>query len=108
MCSKICYPHQAPPLLAPLLKLAPGFDLKAVADHTVGWWLQTEDLPDPSNRVQVVGDKQYLYYTVNNTEAGDRLINRWVKILKQVDQAEHMLPFNRSLAEIICGKMKSF
>jgi hypothetical protein len=42
-------PAEAPRLLAPLLKLRPDAELKVVADHTVGWWLQTEDLPDPNN-----------------------------------------------------------
>jgi hypothetical protein len=40
-------PASAPGLLAPLLKLRPGAELKTIANHSVGWWLQTEDLPDP-------------------------------------------------------------
>jgi choline dehydrogenase-like flavoprotein len=86
-------PAEAPSLLAPLLKLAPGFDLKAIADHTVGWWLQTEDLPDPNNRVRMDGSKLHLEYTPNNTEAGDRLTQRWIQVLKQVDRVEHCIPF---------------
>jgi hypothetical protein len=35
----------------------------------MGWWLQTEDLPDPNNRVRIEADKIHLDYTLNNTEA---------------------------------------
>ncbi len=86
-------PAEAPALLAPLLKLRPGAELKTIADHSVGWWLQTEDLPDPENRVRVKGDRLCLNYSSNNTEATARLTQRWTSILKQIDQAEHLLPF---------------
>jgi choline dehydrogenase-like flavoprotein len=86
-------PASAPGLLAPLLKLRPGAELKTIANHSVGWWLQTEDLPDPDNRVRVKGERLYLDYTSNNSEATTRLIHRWQGILKQIDQAEHLLPF---------------
>lgn len=87
-------PAEAPALLAPLLKLRPGAELKAIADHSVGWWLQTEDLPDPNNRVRVKGDSLYLDYKPNNTEAGSRLIKRWAAVLRQIDQTEHLIPFS--------------
>ncbi|MBD2102795.1 FAD-dependent oxidoreductase [Leptolyngbya sp. FACHB-261] len=87
-------PAEAPALLAPLLKLRPGAELKTVADHTVGWWLQTEDLPDADNRVRVEGEHLYLDYKPNNTEASSRLIKRWTSVLKQVDRAEHTIPFS--------------
>ncbi|PSB65376.1 hypothetical protein C7B79_05770, partial [Chroococcidiopsis cubana CCALA 043] len=77
-----------------LLKLRPGAELKAIADRSVGWWLQTEDLPDPDNRVRVEGDRLYLEYKPNNTEAASRLIQRWATVLKQVDRAEHFMPFS--------------
>jgi choline dehydrogenase-like flavoprotein len=70
-------PAEAPPLMAPLVKLIPEFERHLIAERSVGWWLQTEDLPDPNNRVRVAGDRIYLDYTPNNTEAGDRLIHRW-------------------------------
>jgi choline dehydrogenase-like flavoprotein len=90
-------PAEAPALLAPLLKLRPEAELKAVADHTVGWWLQTEDLPDPANRVRIEGEKGeklILDYTPNNLEASERLVTRWINTLKDVDRAEHFIPFS--------------
>jgi len=87
-------PAEAPPLLAPLVKFAPGLALEQVAERTVGWWLQTEDLPDPNNRVRMVGKQLYLDYTPNNLVARDRLIDRWTHVLKTVDRTlEHVIPF---------------
>jgi len=86
-------PAEAPKLLAPFVKFAPGSELERVAQLSTGWWLQTEDLPDPHNRVQVQGDTIHLRYQPNNTEAGDRLIYRWTQVLKQLDRAEHVIPF---------------
>jgi choline dehydrogenase-like flavoprotein len=56
--------------------------------------LQTEDLPDPNNRVRVVGEQLHIDYTANNTKASDRLIHRWTNVLKAVDRSiEHVIPF---------------
>ncbi|MBF2063054.1 MAG: GMC family oxidoreductase [Calothrix sp. C42_A2020_038] len=77
---------ESPPLLSGLAKLLPGFGLRQLATRSIGWWLQTEDLPDPDNRVRIKNSKLYLDYTPNNTEAHDRLIYRWIDILKTVDK----------------------
>ncbi len=86
-------PAEAPALLAPLAKLAPGFALEEISQHSVGWWLQTEDLPDPANRVHWAGDRLQVDYTPNNVKARDHLFKLWVNILKGVDKLEHLLPF---------------
>lgn len=88
-------PAEAPALLAPFAKLTPDAVLDEIALHTTGWWLQTEDLPDPDNRVQVIDDQIHLHYTPNNIEARDRLIDRWREVLKESDaQTKHVLPFS--------------
>ncbi len=87
-------PAEAPALLAPILKLRPGAELQAVADHTVGWWLQTEDLPDSENRVMFQDGKLTLHYQSNNLKAAERLTTRWIETLKQVDRVEHTIPFS--------------
>jgi choline dehydrogenase-like flavoprotein len=76
---------ESPPILSILAKLMPGFGLRQLATRSIGWWLQTEDLPTANNRVRVVGSKLYLDYTPNNTEAHDRLVYRWQDVLKAVD-----------------------
>jgi choline dehydrogenase-like flavoprotein len=68
--------------LAPMYKgekpietaLAPGWLLDNVARHAVDFWLTTEDLPDPNNRVTVDKDaKVTLRYTPNNRLPAQRL-----------------------------------
>ena len=76
---------ESPPILSVAAKLMPEVGLKQLAKHSIGWWLQTEDLPSPKNRVSVKGDKLYLNYTPNNTEAHDRLIYRWINVLNSID-----------------------
>ncbi len=78
---------EAPPLLSILAKAMPGFGLRQLATRTLGWWLQTEDLPNPENRVRFNNEKIYLDYTPNNLEAHDRLLYHWQEALKEVDRA---------------------
>ena len=88
-------PADSPPLLAPYVKFTPEAALEVMAKHSTGWWLQTEDLPDPNNRVHWKGDKLHLDYTPNNIEARDRLVHRWTSILKAIDRkTKHVVPFN--------------
>ncbi len=53
--------------------------------HSVDWWLMGEDLPDPNNRVSLKGDRISLEYTDNNSESFDRLVDRWIDVLKSID-----------------------
>jgi choline dehydrogenase-like flavoprotein len=71
---------------------APGMALDEVARRSIDWWLTAEDLPDPGNRVTVQGGNIYLDYTDNNTEAFDRLLQRWTEVLKSIDCGDHILP----------------
>jgi len=54
--------------------IAPGFTLELMASHSLDFWLTSEDLPDPNNRVTL--DREggiVLSYTPNNVEAHKRL-----------------------------------
>ena len=54
-----------------LTKLAPHWSLDEVAEHAVDFWLTTEDLPDPDNRVTVDGDGNvHLAYTLEQRRRG--------------------------------------
>jgi choline dehydrogenase-like flavoprotein len=77
---------EAPPMFSLLAKFMPGFGLKQLATHSIGWWAQTEDLPDPNNRVRFEGGKLFVDYTPNNIEAHDRLIYRWIEVLKSIEK----------------------
>jgi choline dehydrogenase-like flavoprotein len=77
---------EAPPLLSVMAKVMPGFGLKQLATRSIGWWAQTEMLPDPENQVQIVGKKLQIQFTPNNTEAHDRLVHRWMNVLQRVEK----------------------
>ena len=54
--------------------IAPNFTLELMAKHSLDFWLTSEDLPDPNNRVTVdQNGKIILTYTPNNLEAHNRL-----------------------------------
>ncbi|NJN00975.1 MAG: GMC family oxidoreductase [Leptolyngbyaceae cyanobacterium RM1_1_2] len=80
-------PAETPPALAPLVKLVPGFGLERIASHSTGWWLQSEDLPAPDNRVRLMGEQVCLEYQLNNTQPHERLAHRWMEVLKAVDHS---------------------
>ncbi|EKV00288.1 choline dehydrogenase-like flavoprotein [Leptolyngbya sp. PCC 7375] len=77
---------EAPPLLSILAKYMPDFGLKQLATRSIGWWIQTEDLPDLNNRVRIDHNKLYIDYTPNNLEAHDRLVYRWIEVLKTIEK----------------------
>jgi len=63
--------------------LTPGFTLDMMAKHSLDFWLTTEDLPDPNNRVTVDRDGHItLDYKFNNEEAHRQLIKQLEKIVQ--------------------------
>jgi choline dehydrogenase-like flavoprotein len=73
-----------------LTKLAPHWSLADTAEHAVDFWLTTEDLPRPDNRVTLDGDANiHLAYTSTNDEEADRLYGELKKILNHVGLAQH-------------------
>ncbi len=66
-------------------KLAPHFALADVAHHAVDFWLSTEDLPNPDNRVTVdsAGDVR-LSYVEGNPVAAKRLYHQFKSMLGQL------------------------
>jgi choline dehydrogenase-like flavoprotein len=73
-----------------LTKLAPHWTLSETAGHAVDFWLTTEDLPLPDNRVTLDGDGNiHLAYTSSNDEEADRLYHELKKILNHVGMAQH-------------------
>jgi choline dehydrogenase-like flavoprotein len=64
--------------------IAPGWTLDLMARHSLDFWLTSEDLPDPDNRVTL--DRQggiVLSYRPNNEEGHRRLVARLKALLKQ-------------------------
>ncbi|MGH2539146.1 MAG: GMC oxidoreductase [Actinomycetota bacterium] len=73
-----------------LTKLAPHWSLQDVARHAVDFWLTTEDLPMPGNRVTVDGDGNvHLAYRSTNDEEASRLYHEMKQILNHVGLPQH-------------------
>ncbi len=75
-----------------MTKLAPTFSLADVAEHAVDFWLSTEDIPQPENRVSVGRDgKLTLSYRASNNTARDRLFEQLRSLLGRLGMHEHHL-----------------
>ncbi len=74
---------------------APDFALRAMASHSVDWWLTAEDLPHPDNRITLTraGEIQ-LSLRDRYHEHFDRLIARWTDVLKEIDATDQTIPLS--------------
>jgi len=73
-----------------LTKLAPHWSLDMAAKHAVDFWLTTEDLPKPENRVTLDGDGNvHLAYTYTNEAETGALYEEFKKVLNTIGMAEH-------------------
>jgi len=73
-----------------LTKLAPRWALEKVARHAVDFWLTTEDVPKPDNRVTVDRDgNTHLAYRQTNDIEAEGLYGELKKILNHTGMAEH-------------------
>lgn len=74
-------------------KFAPGFTLDEMARHAVDFWLTSEDLPLPQNRVTLnsKGEIQ-LHYEFTNIEPVNRLRQKLQSMLDLLDMHPHLIP----------------
>ena len=84
--------------------LAPGFTLDLMARHSLDFWLTSEDLPDPDNRVSLNRRGEIvLSYRPNNEEGHRRLVEKLKGLMAQQTRcgvhghACHQGLFSRSL-----------
>ncbi len=81
--------------------IVPGMTLDIMAKHSLDFWLTSEDLPDPENRVTVNRDgKIVLSYVPNNEEGHRRLTDKLKCLLKEID-CTHIIPRNLFLGQRI-------
>jgi choline dehydrogenase-like flavoprotein len=75
-------------------KLAPTRTLEDMARHAVDFWLSTEDLPRPENRVTLSRDGHIqLSYRQTNHESAKRLYHKLKKLLAHTGMhADHLIP----------------
>jgi choline dehydrogenase-like flavoprotein len=67
-------------------RLAPQWSLERIARHAIDFWLSTEDLPKPDNRVTVDAEgKVTLSYSETNAVPKKRLYDEVKSILGQLD-----------------------
>ena len=76
-----------------LTALMPNRGLEEIARHAVDFWLTTEDLPRPDNRVTVDRDgKLTLHYTPNNQVPKQKLYDKLRSMLNQIGlQSQHLV-----------------
>ena len=64
--------------------LTPDFTLDYMANHSIDFWLTSEDLPDPDNRVTLDAQGNIvLSYKPNNEEGHKRLISKLKELMQQ-------------------------
>jgi len=64
--------------------IAPGWSLDLMAKHSMDFWLTSEDLPDPDNRVTLDREGNIvLAYRPNNESAHHRLTAKLEQLMKQ-------------------------
>jgi choline dehydrogenase-like flavoprotein len=78
---------------------APTWTLKDIARHAVDFWLSTEDLPLPENRVTLAKDGNItISYTASNDEAKERLYHQLKGMLADLGMHHgHLLPHHAYL-----------
>ena len=93
----------------------PEITFEEMAKHALDFWLTSEDLPDPNNRVVVEADGRVrLEYRENNVEGHKRLGAKLKGMLGEIGCKNHLLPCNYYIGKKIplekvahmCGTLK--
>jgi choline dehydrogenase-like flavoprotein len=80
----------------------PEMTFDAMARHAVDFWLTSEDLPDPDNRIMYARDgKVVLDLTENNMEGHRRLQAKLKEMLQAMDCHPHLVPHSLYLGKEI-------
>jgi choline dehydrogenase-like flavoprotein len=75
--------------------LAPAWTLDKLAQHAVDFWLSTEDLPMPDNRITVDAHGTItLSYTPANQVPKQKLYDKLKSMLNSLDMHDHLIPRN--------------
>ena len=74
-------------------RFAPGFTLDQMARHAVDFWLTSEDLALPQNRITLNAQNEIrLHYEFTNVEAINRLRSKLQGMLEHTDMHPHLIP----------------
>jgi len=72
--------------------LLPNRILEKLAGHSLDFWLTSEDLPLPGNRVTVGNEGIRISYTPTNVDAHQRLTGKLRDVLKRIDGGHRLVP----------------
>ena len=80
-------------------RLAPEWTLERIAEHAVDFWLSTEDLPRPENRVTLTEDGSIqLSYRYSNQKPKEQLYGKLRSMLGEIGMhSGHLLPHHAYL-----------
>jgi choline dehydrogenase-like flavoprotein len=73
------------------LSWLPDMPFERMAEHSIDFWLQSEDLPRPENRIRYDGDRVVLEVTPNNQEAPRRLKAKLEGLLGPLGAWPHLI-----------------
>ena len=72
-------------MLTANVKWLPEWLMDRFAERSVDWWIMSEDLPDPNNRVTLDSDGTIrVAYTPNNLTAHNELVRHWTRIMRSI------------------------
>ena len=73
------------------LSFLPEMPFDKLALHSIDFWLQSEDLPRPENRIAYEGGKVVLSLTEHNLEAPRRLRHKLEQLLEPMGAYKHLM-----------------
>lgn len=77
-----------------------GMTHEEMAQHSLDFWLQSEDLPDPNNRITLNESNQIVFhYEANNLEAYEKLVAKLKSLLDYLGCHEHLIPVEHYLGK---------
>jgi choline dehydrogenase-like flavoprotein len=66
-------------------RFVPEWLMNRFAERSVDWWIMSEDLPRPENRVSVDSDGTIrVAYTPNNLKSHGELVKHWSKLMRSI------------------------
>lgn len=84
---------------ATLKQPLPGMTFDEMAERSTNWWIMTEDLPRPENRITLDRDTLRISYTENNRESFDRLTARWKSLLQEMEFVDQVVSSSAYLGD---------
>ncbi|HBM58354.1 MAG TPA: dehydrogenase [Citreicella sp.] len=72
-------------MLTASVPFIPEWLMDRFAERSVDWWLMSEDLPDPDNRITLDSDGTIrVNYTANNLKAHRELVKHWSGVMRSL------------------------